>query len=667
MAMSLPRSNRPTAGDKRESDLVQFSAQTVSILGSQIGIMTSMMNSLKNIEEMMTASLNLGLRSDAANKKLQQSQELEALENKRERKKSFAGNALGSIASTAAKLGLKGMLGAILFGFGMELLDWGKKIGDWTEIFIESIADIQTKLNKWGDKVKELTGSTVLGGLVKSLLVLAPAFAALSYVLGPARLLGVVIKPLGLLIDLFKGIGKAGPELKALDGAKMLRFVKVFGKFLGVVGIAITLIEGLIGGVQGAIAGYEKGGVLGAITGFLGGFLGGIVTGILELLQSISVWVLDALGFDKLAAALGDLDPGKVVASLGAQIGGVFDKIGSAIGGFFDWIMNYDYMGLISGIIDKIPIPEGMKQQAKTALKTALAVGGMAIDSTAEAVRGAASSLGNMVDGWDSAAAAHIDKNSATMNFGRNEAGGGGPRSRGGARRPAAVTGDMMGGTSDSAKTAVSGGGATFEESVKHVLSHEGGYVNDPDDPGGETKYGISKRAYPNLDIANLTREDAKAIYKRDYWDAIGADNLPASVRYAAFDTAVNMGVGAAKKLLRESGNDLTEFTRLRRARYDSIIASKPSSEKYRKGWMNRVDDVTRISAQMAAAPTPSTQSGANLSNSSAAVASAASSGAGAAVIAPVNAARTNVNNTTHHHQSNISASTPVEFAPFLV
>ena len=50
----------------------------------------------------------------------------------------------------------------------------------------------------------------------------------------------------------------------------------------------------------------------------------------------------------------------------------------------------------------------------------------------------------------------------------------------------------------------------TFDQVIDRVLAHEGGYVNDPDDPGGETKYGISKKAYPKIDIKNLTKEEAK-------------------------------------------------------------------------------------------------------------------------------------------------------------
>ena len=56
----------------------------------------------------------------------------------------------------------------------------------------------------------------------------------------------------------------------------------------------------------------------------------------------------------------------------------------------------------------------------------------------------------------------------------------------------------------------------SFDEIIKHVLEHEGGYVNDPKDLGGETKYGITKRFYPDIDIKNLTIEEAKEIYKKD-------------------------------------------------------------------------------------------------------------------------------------------------------
>lgn len=95
-----------------------------------------------------------------------------------------------------------------------------------------------------------------------------------------------------------------------------------------------------------------------------------------------------------------------------------------------------------------------------------------------------------------------------------------------------------------------------FEQAIEIVLKSEGGYVNDPVDPGGETKYGISKRAYPHLDIAGLSKDQAKAIYRRDYWDAARVGELPPALRYPFFDMCVNMGIGRAVRLLQEACAD---------------------------------------------------------------------------------------------------------------
>lgn len=85
-----------------------------------------------------------------------------------------------------------------------------------------------------------------------------------------------------------------------------------------------------------------------------------------------------------------------------------------------------------------------------------------------------------------------------------------------------------------------------YDRAFEKVIGHEGGYVNDPRDPGGETKYGISKRAYPNINIRALTLDQAKSIYKRDYWDRCHCDQLPVIVRFHVFDAAVNSGVKQA-------------------------------------------------------------------------------------------------------------------------
>ena len=92
-----------------------------------------------------------------------------------------------------------------------------------------------------------------------------------------------------------------------------------------------------------------------------------------------------------------------------------------------------------------------------------------------------------------------------------------------------------------------------FDECFESVIGHEGGYVNNPKDPGGETKYGISKRAYPSLDIKNLTLAEAKAIYRRDYWERARCDELPRGVAFDVFDGAVNSGIGQSIRWLQRS------------------------------------------------------------------------------------------------------------------
>lgn len=85
-----------------------------------------------------------------------------------------------------------------------------------------------------------------------------------------------------------------------------------------------------------------------------------------------------------------------------------------------------------------------------------------------------------------------------------------------------------------------------FDAAFERVIGHEGGYVNNPADPGGETKFGISKRAYPGEDIAGMTLARAKVIYARDYWGPAGCDALPSGLKFHVFDMAVNGGVHAA-------------------------------------------------------------------------------------------------------------------------
>jgi len=88
-----------------------------------------------------------------------------------------------------------------------------------------------------------------------------------------------------------------------------------------------------------------------------------------------------------------------------------------------------------------------------------------------------------------------------------------------------------------------------FDRALAFVLAHEGGDVDDPHDPGGRTRFGISQRAYPREDIGALTRERAAELYRRDYWTPLHCDDLAWPVALALFDTAVNCGVQRAIRL----------------------------------------------------------------------------------------------------------------------
>ncbi len=149
------------------------------------------------------------------------------------------------------------------------------------------------------------------------------------------------------------------------------------------------------------------------------------------------------------------------------------------------------------------------------------------------------------------------------------------------------------------------------ERVISHVIAIEGGYVNDPKDPGGETKYGICKRSYPDLDIKNLTVEQATAIYIQDYWTPLKCSDLPIIFRLVVFDCGVNQGVYRAAKMLQRAlgvkqdgiiGNitlrrasaypskeKFYQFVSYRAVAYLGTVIVRPKSRKYFRGWMKRL------------------------------------------------------------------------------
>ena len=151
-----------------------------------------------------------------------------------------------------------------------------------------------------------------------------------------------------------------------------------------------------------------------------------------------------------------------------------------------------------------------------------------------------------------------------------------------------------------------------FEDAIGFVLKYEGGYVNDPDDPGGETNFGISKRQYPERDIKALTVADATEIYRTDYWEKLSIAKLPPWIQLHVFDAAVNQGQPVAVMMLQKALDvfpvdgilgqktvlashkahpiDLViSYTRERKGRYQRVKTFKT----FGAGWLVRLIDVT--------------------------------------------------------------------------
>lgn len=155
-----------------------------------------------------------------------------------------------------------------------------------------------------------------------------------------------------------------------------------------------------------------------------------------------------------------------------------------------------------------------------------------------------------------------------------------------------------------------------FDTYIQRVLANEGGYVNNPKDPGGETNWGIAKRSYPNVDIKNLTRDQAIAIYRRDFWDQVGGDKLPDAFAFQALDAAVNHGIGNAVRWMQRAAGvaddghlgPLSMAAILKKDPADLVVLflaerlefyTKLSTfSTFGKGWVRRIADDLRAAAQ---------------------------------------------------------------------
>ena len=134
---------------------------------------------------------------------------------------------------------------------------------------------------------------------------------------------------------------------------------------------------------------------------------------------------------------------------------------------------------------------------------------------------------------------------------------------------------------------------ARFLEFIPFVFKWEGGYCNDPDDPGGETHFGIDRRSHPGVDIRNLTRDGAQAIYWREYWRRFDCERHAKPLGEVFFNACVNCGAGRARKLLVEAGT-ADGFLDAQEAFYRRLVEARPVLKKFLKGWLNRTADLRR-------------------------------------------------------------------------
>lgn len=155
----------------------------------------------------------------------------------------------------------------------------------------------------------------------------------------------------------------------------------------------------------------------------------------------------------------------------------------------------------------------------------------------------------------------------------------------------------------------------SFLKAFDRLIIHEGGYVDDVLDKGGESKYGISKRTYPDLDIKNLTIEEAKKIYYRDYWLKSRCPEIcDLNVSCKLFDLCVNMGIYNGVRILQRalravgiivvedgkigpitlravnrSSDSLVVGMRSEAAGYyRSIVFHDKTQQRFLVGWLNR-------------------------------------------------------------------------------
>ena len=164
-----------------------------------------------------------------------------------------------------------------------------------------------------------------------------------------------------------------------------------------------------------------------------------------------------------------------------------------------------------------------------------------------------------------------------------------------------------------------------YDKCLETILHHEGGYVNHPEDPGGETNLGVTKRVYQEWggtkDMKDLTFDDVAPIYRKNYWDKMKCDDLPSGLDLCVFDFGVNAGPGRAAKYLQtligtvadggigpntlaklkeytdETGvkETITNYQNERQSYYEKLSTFKT----FGRGWTRRVEETTKLALEL--------------------------------------------------------------------
>ena len=166
---------------------------------------------------------------------------------------------------------------------------------------------------------------------------------------------------------------------------------------------------------------------------------------------------------------------------------------------------------------------------------------------------------------------------------------------------------------------------SNYDKCLKAILHHEGGYVNHPKDPGGETNLGVTKRVYEEhggtKDMKELTVEDVAPIYKKGYWDKMKGDDLPGGLDLCVFDFGVNAGPGRSAKYLQTMigtvadggigpntlkaveayvskhgiNKSIEKFKEARQSYYEKLS----TFDTFGRGWTRRVTETTDLAKTM--------------------------------------------------------------------